>query len=100
MPQRITEADKSSPIPKSCHRHILFPTIVNHVLNHRFKHSIKTQIWNNSGNIEFSDEPIESFILYFTTGPDTKNTDQYHTHRRMTSYMPENISSTPGRFSN
>ena len=50
-------------------------------------------MWNDSGSEEFSDEPIQSFILYFTTGADTKDTDQYHTIRRMTSYIPENISS-------
>ena len=53
---------------------------------------IKTQIWNNSENISYQDEPIESFILYFTTGFETKNTPSFKNHEVLTKYMTEKTS--------
>ena len=52
----------------------------------------KTQIWNNSENISYQDDPIESFILYFTTGKETKNTASYKNHEVTTKYMTEKTS--------
>ena len=53
---------------------------------------IKTQIWNNSENISYQVEPIESFILYFTTGFETKNTPSFKNHEVLTKYMTEKTS--------
>ena len=53
---------------------------------------IKTQIWNNYENITYQDEPIESFILYFTTGPETKNTPNFKNLEVLTKYMTEKTS--------
>ena len=53
---------------------------------------IKTQIWNNSENINYQDDPIESFILYFTTGKETQSTTSFHNHEVSTKYMTEETS--------
>ena len=50
---------------------------------------LKTQIWKNSDGIIYHDEPIESFILHFTTEEATQNTN----HEEVTRYVIEKISS-------
>ena len=49
---------------------------------------LKTQIWKNSDGIFYHDEPIESFILHFTTEEATQNTN----HEEVTKYVIEKIS--------
>ena len=52
---------------------------------------MKTQIWKNSDGIIYHDNPIESFILYFTTGEKTDNTAS-HQKQETTKYVIEKIS--------